>query len=125
MASNIYRGSNIFSNLRVGSFNCQGIIGKIEDPNFLTNISKYDIFGVCETWLHGENEKLNIPNYKFYPLSRKCEKVQSRGGVGWFVKEKLKKHIKILYNISTEIIFFCKIDKSYFNFDDDVYIGMI
>ena len=125
MASNIYRGSNIFSNLRVGSFNCQGIIGKIEDPNFLTNISKYDIFGVCETWLHRENEKLNIPNYKFYPLSRKCEKDQSRGGVGWFVKEKLKKHIKSLYNISTENIFFCKIDKNYFNFDDDVYIGMI
>ena len=96
------------SHLRVGGFNCQGIKDKIEDPSFLTDMSKYDIFGVCETWLNKGNENLNVPNYKFYPLSRKKEKEQSRGGVGWFVKESLKKYIKILYEISDENMFFCK-----------------
>ena len=101
-------GNDILTHLRVGAFNSQGIKEKIDDPNFLTDISRYDVFGVCETWLNKDNEKLIIPNYKFYPLSRKQENDQSRGGVGWFIKENLKKHIKILYDISTENIFFVK-----------------
>ena len=66
-----------------------------------------------------------MPNYKFYPLSRKKEKEQSRGGVGWFVKESLKKFIKIFYEISDENMFFCKLDKNYFNFNEDTYVGII
>ena len=91
MTNGMNRMDSIFSYLKLGSFNCQGIIEKIEDHVFLNDISKYDILGVCETWLNQENEKINIPNYKFYPLSRKREKGQSRGGVGWFVKEHLEK----------------------------------
>ena len=93
------------SHLMVGAHNCQGIKEKIDDPSFINVISKYDIFGICETWLNKDNEKIIIPNYKFYPLSRKMEKDQSRGGVGWFIKETLKKYIKILYDISTENVF--------------------
>ncbi len=113
------------SHLRVGGFNCQGIKDKIEDPSFIKDLSKYDIFGVCETWLSSSNENFSVPNYKFYPLSRQKEKEQSRGGVGWFVKEPLKKFIKILYEISNENMFFCKLDKNHFNFNDDVYMGII
>ena len=117
----------IKSYLRVGSFNCQGIIEKMDDPMFLNSISKYDIFGVCETWLNKENESLNVPNYKFYPLSRKKEqeKGQSRGGVGWFIRESLRRYIKILYDISDENMFFCKLDKDFFNFNEDAYVGII
>ena len=113
------------TNLKLGGFNCQGIKDKIEDPCFVKEVSKFDILGVCETWLNKNNENLNIPNYKFYPLSRKKEKDVSRGGVGLFIKESLRKHIKILYKISSENIFFCKLDKSYFNFNEDLYVGVI
>ena len=82
-------------------------------------------WGVCETWLDKNNDSLSIPDYKFYPLSRNKENHQSRGGVGWFVKESLKKYIKILYEMSNENMFFCKLDKNYFNFNDDVYVGII
>ena len=115
------------SYLRVGSFNCQGIVGKMDDPVFLNDISKYDIFGVCETWLNKGNDALNIPNYKFYPLSRSNERErgQPRGGVGWFIRESLRRYIKVLYDISNENMFFCKLDKDFFNFNEDVYVGII
>ena len=113
------------SHLWVGGFNCQGIVDKIDDPNFINDILKYDIFGVCETWLNKGNEHLVVPEYKFYPLSRKKENDQSRGGVGWFIRDSLKRYVKILYDISNENMFFCKLEKKYFNFDDDVYVGMI
>ena len=113
------------SHFWVGGFNCQGIVDKIEDLNFINDILKYDIFGVCETWLNKGNENLVVPEYKFYPLSRKKENDQSRGGVGWFIRDSLKRYVKILYDISNENMFFCKLEKNYFNFDDDVYVGMI
>ena len=115
------------SYLRVGSFNCQGIVGKMDDPVFLNDISKYDIFGVCETWLNKGNDALNMPNYKFYPLSRSNERErgQPRGGVGWFIRESLRRYIKVLYDISNENMFFCKLDKDFFNFNEDVYVGII
>ena len=119
------QGNKVISHFRIGAFNCQGLNDKIEDLSFIKDVSKYDIFGVCETWLDKDNDSLKIPDYKFYPLSRKKENLQSRGGVGWFVKESLRKYIKILYEMSNENMFFCKLDKNYFNFSDDVYVGII
>ena len=70
------------SPFRVGGFNCQGINNKIDDPNFLNDLRKFEIFGVCETWSSKGNDNLYLPNYKFYPLSKRKECEQSRGGVG-------------------------------------------
>ena len=91
------------SHFWVGGFNCQGIMDKIEDPIFINDMLKYDIVGVCETWLNKSNENVVLPEYKFYPLSRKKENDQSRGGVGWFIRNSLKRYIKILYDISNEV----------------------
>ena len=66
--------------LNIGGFNCQGIVNKIEDPTFIEELGKFDILGVNETWLNTSNEKIFIPNYKFYPLSRKNDNNQTRGG---------------------------------------------
>ena len=110
--------------LKIGALNCQGIKGKIDDPEFIKSIMTEDIFGVSETWLH-ENDKIAIPGFKFYPINRKKEKGATRGGIGLFIKEELKKFIKVRYDLSNENILWCKLDKNHFEYDDDLYIGMI
>ena len=111
-------------NLKIGTLNCQGIKRKIDDPEFIKTISTEDIFGVSETWLN-ENDKIDIPGFKFYPLNRKKEKGATREGLGFFIKEDLKKFIKIRYDLSNENILWCKLDKNHFEYDDDLYIGTV
>ena len=108
--------------LKIGSFNCQGIKTKIEDPVFRDEIKKFDMFAVNETWITKENKNIFIENYKFFPASRNKEMGKIRGGIGWFVYEKLRKWIKIMYDISNETFLWCKLDKTFFNFDDDLFV---
>ena len=110
--------------IKIGALNCQGIKEKYENPNFVDIITPCDIFGVSETWIGNEENKINIPGYKFYQICRKKEKGATRGGIGIFIREEQKKWIKVLYNISNENCLWCKLDKKYYKFDDDVYIGI-
>ena len=58
------------------------------------------MFAVNETWITKENKNIFIENYKFFPASRNKETVgKIRGGIGWFVYEKLRKWIKIMYDM--------------------------
>ena len=107
--------------LRIGSFNCQGIKGKFEDPIFEKELNEHDIFAVSETWLSNE-DKISMEGYKFFPVCREKELGKIRGGIGWFVREDLRKWIKILYNISSENFIWSKLDKTFFNFNEDLYI---
>ena len=110
--------------LNIGSLNCQGLKGKYELPEFTGEVSEHDLFGVSEIWLENSDvQNINIPGYKFYPFCRKKEKGPTKGGVGVFVKEEKRRGIKILYDISNEYCLWCKLDRSYYNFDEDVYIG--
>ena len=109
--------------LRLGMLNCHGIIEKFDTPEFQDLVSSNDIFGVCETWLSDNNAPINIPGFNFYPLNRKNEMV-TRGGLGVFIKVELKKHVKVMYNISSENILWCKVTKTFLNFDEDLYIGI-
>ena len=97
---------------------------KIAFPELGELISKNDIFGVSETWLN-EKDKINLPGYNFYPMSRKKEKGASRGGVGVFIKNEIKKHIKIRYDLSCENFLWCKLSKNYSGYHDDLYIGIV
>ena len=111
------------NSFRIGTLNCQGLKGKYELPEFREMVERCLIFGVCETWLKkdkDEKSSINIPGYNFYACSRVAEKGSSRGGVGVFIKEEYKKHIKILLDISTENYLWCKLKKDFFNFQEDV-----
>ena len=120
----ISRGiNNVLSlkKLKIGSFNCQGIQNKVEDLVFQSELKQHDILAVNETWLSNE-KNININGYKFFPVCRKKELGNIRGGIGWFIREDLRKWIKILYNMSTENFLWCKLDKTFFNFTEDLYI---
>ena len=113
-------------NLKIGMANCHGLLGKSDMPEFQKLVSNADIFGVCETWLNdGNSSTIVVPGFNFYPLNRKKEKGMTRGGLGVFIKHKCKKHVKVLYDISTENILWCKVSRNFVNFSDDVYIGVV
>ena len=111
--------------LRLGMLNCQGIEGKFETPEFCKLISSGDIFGVCETWLNNDKKAISIPGFNFYPFNRTKENHTTRGGLGVFIRHECKKHVKVMYDISTENILWCKVLKSFLNFDEDLYIGIV
>ena len=110
----------------IGSLNCQGLKSKYELPEFVSDVSSYEIFGVSEIWLE-QHETINIeiPGYKFYAKCRSKEVGPIKGGVGVFVKEEKRRGIKILYDISNEYCLWCKLDKKFYNYKEDVYIGFV
>ena len=110
--------------LSIGNLNCHGIKDKIDYPEFLNLVSGTDIFGVCETWLKDKDE-INLPNYEFYPLNRKINKGPTRGGIGVFIRSEIRKYVKIRYDLSNETSFWCKINKEYIGYHDDLYLGII
>ena len=110
--------------LRIGAFNCQGMRDKVDYPDFLKLVSDTDIFGVSETWLR-EDDDISLPGYKFYPLNRKKEKGASRGGIGVFIKNEVKKHIKVRYDLSSENFLWCRIMKKFLGYEDDAYVGIV
>ena len=109
--------------LKIGMLNCQGIKGKFQTPEFLNMIKSEDILGVCETWL-GKKEPIKVPGFNYYPLNRKREKGVTKGGLGVFIKHEVKEHVTVRYDLSSEIILWCKIRKEFLNTTEDMYIGM-
>ena len=108
----------------VGALNCHGLAEKIDDPNIIDLIRQHDLFGTSETWLKDKTE-IKVPGYKFYPLNRGKNKGPTKGGIGVFIKEDIKKHVKVRYDLSCETILWCKLEKKFFGFDDDLFIGFI
>ncbi len=111
-------------NMRIGSFNCQGIKEKIDYPDFLNLALSMDILGVCETWL-SDKDDIFLPGFKFYPQNRKNPIGAPRGGVGIFIKNELRKHVKICQELSDEYFFWCKVDKNFIGYNEDVYICVV
>ena len=61
--------------LSIGALNCQGLKGKIDDPQLQNLIETDDIFGVSETWLKNQDQ-ISLPGYKFYPYNREKKREQ-------------------------------------------------
>ena len=113
-----------YSNIHIGSLNCHGLLDKLDCPNVIDLISKHDIFCVCETWIR-EEDQVYIPGFEYFPLNRKKCKGPIKGGIGLFIRDNLRDFIKIRYDISSEIILWCKLDKAYFGYKEDIYIGNV
>ena len=117
---------NIISNkLRVGALNCQGLRDKVDLSNFLQLINDADIFGISETWLREKENDISLPGFNFKHMPRKASKGPARGGVGVFVRNEIKKHVKIKRDISNENFLWCKISKGYLGYHDDLYLCFV
>ena len=79
--------------LNFGFWNIEGLSEKLDDTDFLSKISEFDLFFMVETWLPYGTRDINIPD--FYSFS-KCRKEmltnarRSSGGITILVKSKDK-----------------------------------
>lgn len=83
-----------------------------------------DVFGVSETWLKN-TDSISLPGYKFYPINRKVSKGAARGGVGIFIRNEIRKHVKICKELSNENFLWCKIKHDYLGYDEDVFLCIV
>ena len=112
-----------FSDLTIGQLNCNGIKDKLEDLDFLSLITVYDVCILLET--HAQ-KCINISGYLSYSLPAiKLPGVKSgrySGGITILYKETLKLSIKPYKRFDNYAIW-VKLDKKILNLDKHLFIG--
>ena len=117
-----YRNGNV---LKIGALNCHGIKEKVDYPEFLELAEEMDVFGVCETWLT-DKDKISLPGFSFIPKNRASGEIgPTKGGIGLFIKTEIRKFVKIREEISDENFLWCKIDKEFLGYQEDLYLCMV
>ena len=95
----------------------------LSDKSFIEKIAKYDFISLIETWLP-EGFNINIPGFFSMSKYRKKKTKKARrhsGGITVSVKNSLGKGIKFSSSKSDRFLWW-KLDKAFFNLNDDVYI---
>ena len=110
--------------LKIGAFNCHGLKEKVDYPDFLKLAQKMDILGVSETWLN-DSDSIKLPGFQYYPINRKVSKGPQKGGVGIFIKNEIRKHVKLCEELSNENFFCCKIKHDFLGYNEDMYICLV
>jgi hypothetical protein len=111
------------SRIKVGFWNIEGYLSSIDDPLCVSNLTKLDIVGLCETWL-GHQSKVCVPHgYSHFSLCRKKDKTTKRsyGGVLLLFKSELENHIS-LQKCETPETIFVKVDRVATKLSKDLYI---
>ena len=113
--------SQRLQSLDILSFNVEGLDSMLLDPDFLKLTQEHDICLLSET-MRKEDTKLNIENFwDFSQIRPKCtKKGRNSGGITILVKSPLRGGIKVVH--SSEGLVWIKLDKSFFNFEEDLYI---
>ena len=98
---------------------------KLDDSDFISKITNFDLITLVETWLPYGFNNINIPGYKSFSMCRKDISQRSRrgsGGITILVRSNLRKGIKFLEKDSSEEFVWWKLDKSFFKMSHDIYI---
>ena len=111
--------------LKIGTWNIEGLSAKLDDSDFISKITNFDLITLVETWLPYGFNNINIPGYKSFSMCRKDISQRSRrgsGGITILVRSNLRKRIKFLEKDSSEEFVWWKLDKSFFKMSHDIYI---
>ena len=103
-----------------------GLSNKLNDPDFINLISKYDISCLCETWL-AKDFKFNLAGFKCFQFQRKVRHRKAKresGGTCILVKNNLLDGIKIIGSDTDDIVWF-QLKANYFSFDCDIYVASV
>ena len=108
-------------NLKLLSFNVEGLDSILLDPNFLDMINKHDICILTET-MRKDDSKLNLNGFWDFSLVRPKEKKAGRysGGITILVKSPLRKGIKIAH--SSEGFVWLRLFQNMFKMKNDLFI---
>ena len=111
--------------IQIISWNIEGLKSSIDDRDFIEFIRDCDILFISETW-QKDNEDYQIKGYKILTVPRP-ESIHSRrghGGICLFYKECLQDGIDIC-EIDNKGIIWIKLCKTYFGFENDLYICFV
>ena len=101
----------------LNGFNSSILGSKLKTSDFLRIISKHDIFALVETDATYETE-VNISKFKHFIECRNQSGNRSSGGL--YINQKLT----YIPSENKDIIW-CKLDKTFFNFQKDIYLGTV
>ena len=118
---------NVDKQLSFVSLNVHGgLNNKIDNDVFVQSIIKYDIILLSETWTTSESQ-VDIHGYKRISKLRRLKKHSRRssGGLEFFIREHMFKGISIAPWESDEDSLTIKFDKTFFGWDNDLYLFFI
>ena len=104
----------------------QSLGAKLADPDFLTQVSDFDMVCLVETH-ENENSSLNIFGFKkVISVYHRKNKQKSSGGIAIFVKPALSKAVIAVNqpNLSTDIVWI-KLKMEHFLLQKDVFLGTV
>ena len=110
--------------LRIGFWNLNGfnssILGnRLKTDDVLSIINKHDIFALVET--HGTYETvMNVGKFKHFINCRNQSGNRPSGGLSVYINQNLAKGVTYILSENKNIIW-CKLDKTYFNFQKRIY----
>ena len=106
------------------SYNAQGLSAyKLNDPEFLRCIFKYDFVLICETWT-SLSSSYDVQNYQSFPSHRvkfDANATRFSGGVILYVKDHLSPGVTVVKDDVPDIIW-VKLDKIFFGLSGDIFL---
>ena len=116
-------------NLRLGFWNIFGyrssILGnKLHQREVRSIFEKHDFFGIVETHAENKTEGLEVNNFKCYKKCRQRSGKKGHGGIAVYFRTELKQGISYIPT-NNENAIWCKLDKTYFDLQSDIYLATI
>jgi len=117
----ISENQNIRKDIRIFSFNVEGLASGLEDTNLLRLMHKNDICLLQETWKRDES-KINLPGWwDFSQVRPKIKKAgRHSGGISVLCKNEFRAGIKIVESI--EGFVWIKLDAKFFGLINDLFV---
>ena len=109
----------------INGYNGRDIGNKMLDPEFLKEVTPYDIVALFET--HAFNTELSLPGFKL--ISRKDRRVKEKskksfGGIAVFVKENIAFKTRIVHiQTNNPDVILVQINKNLLNVDQHVHVA--
>lgn len=110
--------------LQLGCWNINGFSSqKLND----INCSKFDIFGIVESWTHGESS-ISFKNYTCFHqpgIKKKGKRGRRSGGIILYFKNEFKKSNAIIKIAQSKNYIFIKLDKDKCGLTHDIFLGCV
>ena len=115
------KGKELPQNIKILSFNVEGLKPKLEDPNFLEFIKDYDISIFSKTW-KADTSKLNIEGFWDYSQVRPKHKnaIRHSGGITIYAKHNIRPGLRLVEN--SQIFLWIRLEKYFFNLENDIFL---
>ena len=100
-----------------------GLRSKLNIPEFIENINKFDIFSCFETFCDN-SDVINVNNCSCFLKNRSQNDRKRSGGIATFIKDTILEHFEEIHT-ECEYVQWFKLPKKATDLDEDVIFGAI